>query len=797
MRKHISLLLFLGFMLGGLTAQQQPDFNLALVGQGQVTFPDDIQSQFQSYNDIWGWVSPDGTEYAIMGHGDGTSIFSLADPSNPVLVATVPGALSVWRDIKSYGEFVYVVADQGEDGLLIIDMREAPDNISWRFHKPELLLRTDTTTLKRCHNLYIDGTYVFLAGCQANGGGVLIFDLAQNPQFPTFVATSDTRYAHDVVVNQDLMFTSDLRLGFAVTDISDISAPVTLAMQATTGAFTHNAWPSDDNSFLFTTDERGGAYVESYDISNLDDIVLLDRYKPPATLANNVIPHNVHFHDQYLYISYYTDGLKIVDAHRPDNLVEVASYDTYFVRDGGFHGHWGAYPFLPSGLVLSSDRSTGLYVFRPTLQRASYLEGTITDSLTNLPVKGVQVQFLSDYPSYEESADDGSYSLGLADSGTVTVRYFKEGYGEKIIEVDLSAGETVRKDVPLSPLLTYSVSGIVLSDETGAPLANAPVTVQNRRYHASATTDAQGNFQINSFEGEFVVAAGAWGYIHQAVQREIGADITDIELRLERGYRDDFTFDYGWTLDTNVVTRPNQQWARGTPDPSTYNGEFANPNGDLEDDFGQSCYVTGLEGVLGSNLGDSSLLISPVFDLSSYEDPYLYYHLWFFAAGVNLLDDSLKVFLTNGQEDVLVELLTESASGWRERSEIRIADYLPPTAAMQMKVLAADVGSVHIYEAGLDGFAISEGMSTAIAQDDLPSAVTIIPNPFEDRLIMQLNQTDRYRFHLMDLTGRLIRQGVFHGTSYELSTSDLRPGAYVIRLQGQGGSAAAKKIFKF
>ena len=42
--------------------------------------------------------------------------------------------------------------------------------------------------------------------------------------------------------------------------------------ELTPNNFTHNAWTSDDGNFIFTTDERANAFVESFDISDLDDI---------------------------------------------------------------------------------------------------------------------------------------------------------------------------------------------------------------------------------------------------------------------------------------------------------------------------------------------------------------------------------------------------------------------------------------------------------------------------------------------------------------------------------------------
>ena len=63
-----------------------------------------LTSSFQmptDLSDIWGWVDSLGNEYAIVGTNQGTSIFSLVNPSQPVEVFFEQGMYSIWRDIKT------------------------------------------------------------------------------------------------------------------------------------------------------------------------------------------------------------------------------------------------------------------------------------------------------------------------------------------------------------------------------------------------------------------------------------------------------------------------------------------------------------------------------------------------------------------------------------------------------------------------------------------------------------------------------------------------------------------------
>ncbi|MDP4822011.1 MAG: hypothetical protein NWR67_13450, partial [Saprospiraceae bacterium] len=121
------LLLLLGF--GASTGYAQFAQNLRLVGQAN-DFPN------VGYNDIWGYVDSSGLEYAIMGTKNSTLVYSLENPAQPRLRANIPGVVSTWRDMKSWKNFVYVIADRGSDGILKIDMSGAPGTITHEFLQP-------------------------------------------------------------------------------------------------------------------------------------------------------------------------------------------------------------------------------------------------------------------------------------------------------------------------------------------------------------------------------------------------------------------------------------------------------------------------------------------------------------------------------------------------------------------------------------------------------------------------------------------------------------------------------------
>ncbi len=410
----------------------------------------------QNANDVWGWVAEDGTEYALMGLRNGISIVSLAQPAQPIEVAYIPGPNSIWRDLKTWGNYAYVTHDNTREqpiGLHIIDLSFLPDSVVVTNWMPNL---EGLGVLSRCHNLYIDEFGIaYLSGCDVNNGGVVFVDVASEPGKPKYVGKANARYSHDAYVKDNRLFSSDVYDGnLSIFDVTDKSNPILLASQRTPFAFTHNAWATPDNKYVFTTDERANAPVTAYDVSDLDNIKPLDEFRPQATLNQGVIPHNVHVIDNYLAISHYTDGLVIVDASYPKILVEVANYDTFRGQSGGFNGAWGAYPFLPSGLVLVSDITNGLFVVRPQYKRASFLEGKVTDASTGEVIANVRILIRKDDIRTLSSDLKGEFATGFEAEGNYTVTFLAEGYVAQTVPVLLESGKIKTLNVALESRLT-------------------------------------------------------------------------------------------------------------------------------------------------------------------------------------------------------------------------------------------------------------------------------------------------------------------------------------------------------
>ncbi len=756
----------------------------------------------ENCSDIWGYVAPDGTEYAVIGTNTTTSIHDLTDPTDPVQVASISGASSTWRDMKQWGEFVYVTTDVGQDGLLVVDMREAPTNITWEFWKPEIL----GSTLETCHNIYIDENgYAYLAGCNMNSGGVIIVDVATTPGSPEFVGAAEPVYSHDAFVRGDTLWSSDITSGyFSVQDVSDKTNVTLMATQTTTMNFTHNEWLSDDGKYLFTTDERGNAYVDAYDVSDLTDIKRLDSYQPADTKGLGVIPHNAHYFEGYLVVSWYTDGVKVIDVHRPDNMIEVASYDTYDGPDGGFSGCWGVTPFLPSGLVLVSDINSGLYVFDPTYVRACYLEGTVTDATTGAALNEVEVIIESATINNELTNPSGIYKTGQATAGTFDVTFSKPGYEPETMSVTLVNGEVTVLDVQLTSLPTVMVTGETLRNADDTPIIGAKVFLSGEDFSYEVTSDADGNFTIPGvYFGNYDMYAGAWGYQNIALGMVTINEAGNYTVKLDEGYQDDFIVDLGWVENGDASTG---RWTRAEPVGTGFQGFILNPEEDVADDVGNYCYTTGNEGG-GAGQDDiddgNTVITSPPMDLTTYTNPALNFHFWFVnGGGSGTPNDFLSISMSNGIETVEMRRVTslESASEWVEISNLEITDFLEITNDMRVIVEAADLSPGHLVEAGIDAFFINDAPVAIdyIATEDLTMEAT--PNPFQEAITISYdlaNFDHTAQLAIYNVLGQQVEQHYLTTAKANIEVGqDLQKGIYFVQISVSGHVSKAMKIVK-
>ena len=305
----------------------------------------------------WGYTTASGRRFALTGLSSGLSIVEVTDPARPRNIALVPGPESQWREIRTYGEYVYVTTEASW-GLDIISMKD-PD----RPRKIQTLSRSFRTA----HSLWIDVErgLLFANGTNGRSGGMRILDVGANPEDPPEVGAFTDFYIHDSYTRGDVLFASAISDGFeALIDVRDPRRPREITRFFTGGRFTHNSWVTRDGRYLFTTDERTGQPVEGWDITTPTAPRKVTQFiANPAAIA-----HNVMIDGDRLLLSHYTEGVYLLDVKNPEQPRVLGSYDTYPGASGGFNGAWGAYIFPAANLILASDISGGLFVLAYTGQ---------------------------------------------------------------------------------------------------------------------------------------------------------------------------------------------------------------------------------------------------------------------------------------------------------------------------------------------------------------------------------------------------------------------------------------------
>ena len=306
-------------------------------------------------NDCWGYVSASGREYALVGNRDRTKFVEITDPNNIVLVDEFLHNSSLWSDIRTYGNFAYVVTEAG-GGIQIFDLSDIDSgNIT--------LVRTMNSP-SSSHNVVVntDSGFMYMAGGA-------IFDLS-DPGNPVRVASGSGWHDAQVVTytsgqyaGREIMFAFKPGAGMDIIDVTDKSSLFRISLSVYPGlSITHQGW-TEDMQYMYVDDESSPTRTIVFDISDLSNPVHVNTFTNGLGSTN----HNLFVKDGFIFEANYTSGLRVFDACDPVNPVEVGFYDTFPASNSsGFSGAWGVYPFFPSGVCIINNISGDFYVVDPS-----------------------------------------------------------------------------------------------------------------------------------------------------------------------------------------------------------------------------------------------------------------------------------------------------------------------------------------------------------------------------------------------------------------------------------------------
>ena len=372
---------------------------------------------------VWHYVDTVGNEYALVGARDRVSIVNVTNPASPVEVFSVPaltGETSLWRELKTFGKYAYAVSEGG-GGLIVIDLSNLPNSINSKHWYGDGAIGGQLTT---GHAIAATDGYAYIFGSNIGSGGAIIADLS-DPWNPHYVGQYNQQYIHDGYIRNDTLWAGEIYLGqFSVINVTNKTNPVLITTVQTPGQFCHNTWLSDNGQYLYTTDEQTNAPLGCFDVSNINNIQLKNVYYNDS-LPNEEV-HNVRVKNDFLINPSYGSHLTIVDAARPQNLVEIANATATWNGSSGYLC-WDASPYLPSGNIIATDISGGLFIYTPVYVRACYLEGTVSDSLSGTLLNNVSIEILTTTKSTSTNLN-GIYKTGTPTAGTYDIRFSRPGY---------------------------------------------------------------------------------------------------------------------------------------------------------------------------------------------------------------------------------------------------------------------------------------------------------------------------------------------------------------------------------
>ena len=648
--------------------------------------------------DIWGYTDSSNREYALCCTGTGLKIVDVTNPFSPITITTVPATGSDLKDVKTYLNYAYCVQQGGD--LMIVDLSLLPVTATH-------VASYNSPTYNSAHNIYINGQYAYITKNGSPPTDLRILDLA-NPLAPVEVGSfthPTTVDAHDAWVNDTICFVSHLSAGFVVLNIADITNPVLIAQIDYPGSVNHNLWGDTSGNYLFTTDETGGGHLRVWDISDYGNIHEVASYES----APNRIIHNVFTVDNLLYISYYGDGVKVVDVTNPLIPVEVGWYDTFPQGAGpGGMGCWGVYPYFASGNIITSDISNGLHVLNFNGTLAGYITGNVTDGGTSNALEDVSISIIENGQGNSTDAS-GDYALGAV-PGTYTLVFDKFSFTPDTQVVVLTSGNTEVVDVVLTPQAGADFVGSVADALCGSELEGVEVALASGVV-PSALTGASGGYDLGFLPvATYTMTAGRFGFLPAETSYTVVAGPpSGVNFALSPGAFDEGEIDQAWELGVSSDNATTGIWERGNP-----TGSGPQP----EDDHtvsGTDCYFTG-DAPAGSSIGANDIdggtttLRSPRFSLLTYLEPTLSYWRWYSNnTGGNPNSDFWVVEISDddGATWTTLENTAGTSQFWREFT-FDLTSIVTSTDKMKIQFVGSDLGGGSVVEAAVDDIQIIE-----------------------------------------------------------------------------------------
>jgi hypothetical protein len=299
-----------------------------------------------------------GHAYVVSTNGGtktgGLTVFDVSNKAAPVKVKTVemPGD-SFWNAVWARDNALYVAS--ASKGVLVFDISNPAD--------PQLVKSVPSgTTQLNNHTLFVEGNRLYAT----MNTRVIIFDISSplNPVELNRYAPYTT-VAHDILAVGDRLYVNYGLAGYVVADVSNPNDLRTLGRYRHFDIFSHaNAVGTfGGRTIAFMGGEGPGEHLRVLDVTDPAHIVKIGEFK----LRPNISIHNMLLVGRKLYLTWYQEGVRVLDVSNPTQPTQVAYFNTWRQSDPHqadyFDGAIGIR--IPGdGFIYTVDTVRGLLILR-------------------------------------------------------------------------------------------------------------------------------------------------------------------------------------------------------------------------------------------------------------------------------------------------------------------------------------------------------------------------------------------------------------------------------------------------
>ncbi|MEO8700184.1 MAG: hypothetical protein ABI867_09075 [Kofleriaceae bacterium] len=309
-------------------------------------------------------VVVDGTIAVVVGPA-GMFTIDVADPTVPAVLGFFEGEFNDVRVVRGGGKIVAYLAPIRNENTQFVDITD-PAHPAFAGVIPEYSHSVQVATVGAATHLYL-ATYT---------DQVPRYDVT-NPLVPVRLGAAtvpgEAAGVHDLTVDGDRLLVNNTTAGFVAIDVASGLAVATEVGRIPT-SYSHASFAGTltsgrrvilhgDEGMTGTSDL--GAFLRIIDGDPASPAFMheLARYQSRPEVGI----HNIELVGDRVYLSYYQDGIRIVDIADPTQPREVAHYNTWdpaTASGDAFEGAVGVR--VVDGLIYVADIARGLIILRET-----------------------------------------------------------------------------------------------------------------------------------------------------------------------------------------------------------------------------------------------------------------------------------------------------------------------------------------------------------------------------------------------------------------------------------------------